>query len=96
MSVQVGIAGANVAAENGIGLWAPAVASAAPVGPAAIRNVPMGKRPWNFLSCDIHSFSFHSDGLSFFVSQPCPEVCVNLYDPKMCMIILLGSNSKVH
>ena len=32
MSVQVGIAGANVAAENGIGLRAAAAARAAPTG----------------------------------------------------------------
>lgn len=32
MSVQVGIAGANVAAENGIRLWAAAAAAAAPIG----------------------------------------------------------------
>lgn len=52
MSVQVGIAEANVAAENGIRLSACSCDQKISNLPATIRNVPMGRIQWNFLSCD--------------------------------------------
>ena len=54
----------------------------------------MGERRWNPLSCDMQSFGSHFDGLTFFVSQPCPVVCVNLSYTETYVIILLDLNSK--
>lgn len=42
----------------------------------------------------MHSFSFRFDGLTFFVSQPCPVVCVNLSYTETYVIILLDLNGK--
>lgn len=78
MSVQVGIAEANVAAENGIRLSACSCDQKISNLPATIRNVPMGRIQWIFLSCDTHSFSFHFDGLTFFVSCSCLKVYINI------------------
>lgn len=78
MSVQVGIAEANVAAENGIRLSACSCDQKISNLPATIRNVPMGRIQRNFLSCDTHSFSFRFDGLTFFVSCSCLKVYINI------------------
>lgn len=42
----------------------------------------------------MQSFSSHFDSLTFFVSQPCPVVCVNLSYTETYVIILLDLNSK--
>ena len=42
----------------------------------------------------MQSFSSHFDSLTFFVSQPCPVVWVNLSYTETYVIILLDLNSK--